>query len=83
MYRLKYNKVIFLVNISLHEYSSSFVFTQNLKNTPFTSANQSPAQTAYMISFHPSYQHSFWFDILPNLTYLRSFLFFFIIFAAR
>ncbi len=33
MYRLKYNKVIFLVNISLHEYSSSFVFTQNLKNT--------------------------------------------------
>ena len=23
MYRLKYNKVIFLVNISLHEYSSS------------------------------------------------------------
>ena len=34
MYRLKYNKVIFLVNISLHEYSSSFVFTQNLKNTP-------------------------------------------------
>lgn len=35
MYRLKYNKVIFLVNISLHEYSSSFVFTQNLKNTQF------------------------------------------------
>ena len=33
MYRLKYNKVIFLVNISLHEYSSSVVFTQNLKNT--------------------------------------------------
>ena len=33
MYSLKYNKVIFLVNISLHEYSSSFVFTQNLKNT--------------------------------------------------
>ena len=33
MYRLKYNKVIFLVNISLHEYSSSFVFTQYLKNT--------------------------------------------------
>ena len=33
MYRLKYNKVIFLVNISLHEYFSSFVFTQNLKNT--------------------------------------------------
>ena len=26
MYRLKYNKVIFLVNISLHEYFSSFVF---------------------------------------------------------
>lgn len=36
MYRLKYNKVIFLVNISLHEYSSSFVFTQNLKNTQYT-----------------------------------------------
>ena len=33
MYRLKYNKVIFLVNISLHEYSSSVVFTQKLKNT--------------------------------------------------
>ena len=33
MYLLKYNKVIFLVNISLHEYSSSVVFTQNLKNT--------------------------------------------------
>ena len=33
MYRLKYNKVIFLVNISLQEYSSSVVFTQYLKNT--------------------------------------------------
>ena len=35
MYRLKYNKVIFLVNISLHEYSSSFVFYTKLEEYSF------------------------------------------------